>query len=359
MKLVYEDKHGAYLGVSDEFLKSFVLKESNPNFEVFDSRDGRKRFIAGKSSRLPDDEDLAAGKYGMNFHRAKPDLQEAIQYKFGLPAVLFDSKTLNDLAFAAGTESEYHAKSAAWDLFYSYIWDSAPLTLWVTPHSGGIDRKPDDIFPYPKLEMDGFAAGAAALCALKDGCETVKRVMVSLHSHNWFGAVLDLGSFGILDERKLIAVSEKMEEKYHKKVQVLAGECKKDFSLRAVNWLKRINGNRGTLHPEELRHESNIDTNIVLNIMRGMELYRIQIRDFTLKEFKDALTGIKREEMRVASCNFLFPGKHIGGLLKMAEKIDGGLMSSALQIECLKLYLAREPELVTDIILDIKNELFG
>jgi len=42
----------------------------------------------------------------------------------------------------------------------------------------------------------------------------------------------------------------------------------------------------------------------------------------------------------------------------ITEKIDQGLLHSVLNIECSKLYLAREPELMTDMILDIKNELF-
>jgi hypothetical protein len=359
MKLVYEDENGAYLGVREKFLKNFTRKESNPNFEVYDSRDNHIRFVVVKSSRLPDDEDQSAGKYGINFHRAKPGLPEAKQYKAGLPAILFNSKKLNDLAFAAATDSEYKAKSAAWDRFYSYIWDATPLTLWVTPHSGGIDRKPDDIFPYPTLEMDAFAAGTAALCAFNDGNKLTGRVMISLHSHNWFGAVLDLGSFGILDEHKLKLTAEKIEKKYHEEVQELAGECKRDFALRAVNWLERINENRGTLHPLELKPLSNIDSNIVLNIMRGMELYGIRIKKFTLKEFKEAIDGINGEEIRVASCNFLFPGKHIGSLLKLSENIDRGLLSSAVQVECSKVYLAKAPELISKIILDIKNELFG
>ena len=67
MNLVNESEHGAYLGVTAEFLKQFESKESNPNFEVYDSLDGNNRFIAVKSSRLPDDQDLAEGDMGSIF----------------------------------------------------------------------------------------------------------------------------------------------------------------------------------------------------------------------------------------------------------------------------------------------------
>ena len=63
MKLVYEDEHGASWKFRQEFLKKFSLKESNPNFEVYDSRDKQRRFIAAKYvSILPDDEDIAIGQ---------------------------------------------------------------------------------------------------------------------------------------------------------------------------------------------------------------------------------------------------------------------------------------------------------
>jgi hypothetical protein len=58
VKLANEDEHGSYLGVTSAFLDKFVPKETNPNFDVFDSKDGRRRFIAVKSSRMPDDQHL-------------------------------------------------------------------------------------------------------------------------------------------------------------------------------------------------------------------------------------------------------------------------------------------------------------
>jgi len=56
------------------------LRESNPNFDVYNTPDGKNRFIAGKCSRLPDDEDLAAGSTVSIFYRAKPSFTEAQAY---------------------------------------------------------------------------------------------------------------------------------------------------------------------------------------------------------------------------------------------------------------------------------------
>ena len=148
MKLIYEDEHGAYLGVKKEFLKRFVLQESNPNFEVFDTKDNQQRFITVKSSRIPDDEDLPSGRYGIDFNRAKPTLQEALQYKAALPS---GYQWAGDIGFAAGSATEYNKKSVVWESFYTYIWGVTPQTVWVAPHSGSVNRPPDDTIVSPKL----------------------------------------------------------------------------------------------------------------------------------------------------------------------------------------------------------------
>jgi hypothetical protein len=328
MKLVHEDEQGAYLGVSTEFLQGFITKESNPNFEVYDSRDNQRRLVVVKSSRVPDDQDLNEGRYGIDFHRARPTLQEALQYGAELPQALESRKWLTNIAFAAINKEEYDRKSSIWENFYSYIWGSTPQTVWVAPHSGNVTRAVDEILPYPKVEIDAFAAGVAASCAFNDRIRALKRVMISIHSHNWVGAILDLGGFGIIDEQKLAAVTKKMEMKYHERAQILADEYKKDFVLRATGWLEHIKGRRGTLNPKELDHTSRTYRYIVENIVKGLKLYGQEIREFALEEFKEALQGLNKVEVPVASYNYLFPAKHIGELLRLSEKIRKGLLHS-------------------------------
>jgi hypothetical protein len=358
VKLVYEDEHGAYLGVNAEFLKEFVLEESNPNFEVFDSRDNQRRFIVVKSSRIPDDQDLMEGRYGIDFNRAKPELKEALQYGAELPHALENRKWLLNMAFAALTKEEYERKSSAWENFYSYIWGLTPKTLWVAPHSGSITRIPDDTLPYPKDEMDSFTAGVAALCAFNDRNKASKRVMISIHGFGYLAAILDLGGFDMIGEEKLAAVAEKMEMKYHRRAQILADEYKQDFLFRATRGLEHIKNKKGTLDPKELNLTSTTAGHRVEFIVKGLRLYGQEIREFTLEEFKETINNINKMEVPVISINYLFPARLVSKLLRLSEKIGQGLLHSALNIECSRLYLAREPELITNMILDIKNELF-
>jgi hypothetical protein len=355
VKLVYEDEHGAYLGVNAEFLKEFVCKESDPNFEVYDSRDGHRRFIVVKSSRMPDDQDLTEGRYGIDFNRAKPELREALRYGAELP---HGYKWLGDIAFAAQTKDEYERKSLTWDNFYSYIWDLKPQTVWVAPHSGSVNRAPDDILRFPKLMIDTCTAGVAALCAFNDRSQTSKRLMIVIHGTGHLGAVLNLGDFGVVDEEKMNTIAKNLEGKYRQKTKILADEYKQDFFVKTMKMLEHIRNKRGTLNPEELRLASMDDSFTVSLYIKGLRFYGQEIKEFTFTEFKEAIQSLSKIEVPVILNNYFYTARKTGQRLKLSEKIEQGLLHSALNIECAKLYMAREPELVSNIILDVKNELF-
>jgi hypothetical protein len=358
-KLVKENKNGAYLGMTPEFLRKFVLKESNPNFEVYDLPEGNNRFIPVKSPRLPDDNDFTVGRYGINFHRAKPDFETAKAYDNKLKTKRISQQELTSLAFAASTKEEYNNKSVAWDKFYTYVWGETPQNLWITPHSGNINRKPDILFPFPKLELDAYVAGVAARCAYNDTNPSTKRTMMSIHSHNWYSAVVDLGGFGINTDTKLETIAARIEEKYAEKVQPAAEACRRNFAARIMPWLEIIQNHRGTLNPKKMPEEDGIARSVVFYAATGLKLYHKELTRFTLKEFQDALNSLKGTRARVASCQHLFSGQKISQQLEIASQIQRGRLDAALQIECMKFYLKKTPELVADIILDIKHELLN
>ncbi len=354
VKAVNEDEYGAYLGARAEFLKAFVPRERNPNFEVYDSLDGQNRFIPVKSSRIPDDENLAEGKYGIDFNRAKPELQEALQYGSELPDGL---KWLADIAFAASTKEEYKRKSSAWENFYSYIWGLKAQTIWVAPHSGSVNRAPDGVLPFPKLWIDAFTAGVAALCAFNDKNMASKRVMISIHGTGHLGAVLNLGDFGVLNEEKMDAIANKMELKYRERAQIMADEYKQDFYEKTIKILEHIKNKHGTLNPVKLENISYDDSVTVRLYVKGLALYGQEIKEFTFTEVKKAIEDLGKIQVPVISYNYFYTGRNIGKLLKLSEKIQQGLLDSAILIECSKMYLARDPTFISNIILDVKDEL--
>jgi hypothetical protein len=356
VRLVYEDKYGAYLGVRAEFLKRFLVREKNPNFEVYDSLDGNNRFIAAKSSRLPNDQDIEKGIYGIDFNRPKPELQGALQYGAELPK---GYQWLSGAAFAAKTEQEYKRKSSTWDSFYSYIWGTTPQTIWVAPHSGSVNRPPDDVLRFPKLMIDSFTAGVAALCALKNKSKPSTRLMIAIHDTGHLGAVLNLGDFGILDEGKMDEVAQKMEPKYRQRAQILADAFIKDFSRKTLKILENILVKRGTLKPEVLVDVSLDDSVTVNYYLIGLRLYGQDVKELTVSGFKRAIQNVRGTPVPIISNNYFYTGRNVGRLLRLSEKIAHGMLGSALVIECSRLYAARDPEFVSDVILDVKDELFS
>jgi hypothetical protein len=354
LKLVDEDEYGAFLGVHPEFLEEFSPREINPNFEVYDSLNGYNRFIASKCSRIPDDEDLAKEKYGIDFHRRKPTQEEARQYGAGLPS---SWEWLSDIAFAAETKEEYQRKASTWDNFYAYVFSRTQQTVWVAPHSGRVNRPPDDLMPYPEFMVDSGTAGVAAWCAFHDGARASKRTMINIHSTGQLGAVLNLGDFGVVAPEKLDSIAEKMERKYHKKAQALAREFTRDFCEKTLKLLEHIYSIRGTLDPAELGHHSGDDSFTVRTYIRCLKHYGRDIAEFTLAEFSRVLRNLDKIEVPVILNNFIYPARNVGKLLKLSDMIEEGLLHTALHIEGAKLYMARDPELLASIILDIKNEL--
>ncbi len=355
MSPVIEDEDGAYQGVTGEFLESFVSVETNPCFDVYDSPDRQNRFIAVKSSRLPDDEDTGRGRLGIDFNRAKPTVKEALRYAAALPG---GYQWLNGVAFAAKTEKEYEAKASVWDRFYSFIWGPAPLTIWVAPHSGNVNRVPDHVLPFPKLMIDAHTAGVAALCALKNSAMATRRLMIAVHNTGHLGAVLNLGDFGILDPAKMESAARNLGHKYREKVQVLAGGFKLDFCNTALKVLDSIARRRGTADPAQLDAISHDDAVTVRLYVRGLRLYGKEIEEFTLAGFEKAMRSLGETEVPVITNNVFYTGRSVGRRLGLVEKIERGLLDSALVIECARHYSASDPGLVSDIIVDVKNELF-
>ncbi|HHP51062.1 MAG TPA: hypothetical protein ENM97_04305 [Moorella mulderi] len=72
---VKETPWGAYMGPEEELLKEMPLKKEHPCFHVFEGR--YCRLILARCSRLADE--------GIDFHRRRPSLEEALDYGSRLP----------------------------------------------------------------------------------------------------------------------------------------------------------------------------------------------------------------------------------------------------------------------------------
>ncbi len=237
------------------------------------------------------------------------------------------------------------------------------MTIWVAPHSGSVNRAADEVIFFPKRWIDSFTAGVAARCALKDSRVPSKRVMIAVHATGHLGGVLNLGDFGLLSQHDLDAIAPKMEAKHGRQAQALAEAFKQEFCETTARTLEVIQRRRGTLDPEVLGAASRVvsydDSVTVSYCAKGLALYGRPIKEFTLREFKRAMAELRGTPVPVVTNNYFYTGRKVGALLKLADKVSEGVLGSALSIECARFYCARDPGFVSDLILDVANELFG
>lgn len=354
MRLVNEDEFGAYLGILPDSLRYFTPREINLNFEVYDTRDNHNRYIAALCSRIPYDEDRLFSKFGIDFNRALPDLDEALEYGALLPA---GYKWLGEIAFAAHKETEYELKAEIWDRFYSFVYGREPQTVWVAPHSGSVNIKPDANLHTPKNWIDTRTAGAAAMCAVADKTKPAARNAVFIHTTAILSAVLNLGDMGVMDEARLDAVAAKVEKKFHTRVQEQASGYKETFINMTLKAFNHIYNRRGTLDPAELERISHDDFFGVSQVIRGLKMYGQEITEYTFEGFKQALESLGRIDLKAVDTS-MFPMVKAGEYLKLSGNMEKGLISSVFSSECSRFYLFYDPELIAEMLLTVKHELW-
>ncbi|MFC1953835.1 hypothetical protein ACFLWR_06905, partial [Chloroflexota bacterium] len=328
--------------------------EDNPNFAVF--KRNQASLMVAKCSRVADDNNSEIGRYGIDFHRSLPSNQQAKMYAKGLPQTLVDRRYTNYFAFSADTREEYLQKRKQYEDFYSYIYGTAPGIVFVAPHCGDVQRQPDEYIPRPKLEIDSWTAGLGALCLDNTTITDNRRIMISLHSNGYLGAAIDVGSFGLSNYSELMKIAGTLNQKYQPRMQQCAEEYYNTFLTRTQGAIRRIWDRFGTLNPATLKDKSKIVSSYLTNILNGLNYYKQNIQNYTEEEFLGALNNVGRCEVPAISVDTIYSGKHIGGLLDLRNHIKSGTISGAIQIECAKVYLKQESELMAQIILDLLKQ---
>jgi hypothetical protein len=355
-ELVFQNSHGAYVGPTPELLAEFGCTEDTPNFDVFDG--DCVRLLLGKCSRLADDEDVAAGIYGIDFNRGIPSLKDAMAYADALPLAVKNRDFVGNLAFAAGTEEDYKRKLDVYSRFYSHIYDREPGLVYVAPHCGDVRRPADDLLPFPKHEIDSWTAGIATLCARTHSGKVNRRIMVSIHSFGFPGPVIDVGDFGLLDTARLDSIVRQLENKYHDSLQTHRAKYVQEMTDKSMALRTHIDKEYGTMELDRLQQLSSQDRFRVQYVEKGLQLHGIDVKDQTFDGFRDALSKLSLTEA-IGVCNgCLLSGRYVSKQLGLEGKVRSGLLDGAMQIEISRPYAEAEPVLVAQIISELVNEYF-
>jgi hypothetical protein len=360
--MVQESTGGAYLSPGSQLKAHLVM--ASPNFDVFDGPG--QRLLLGKCSRLPDDEDPGAGRYGIDFHRALPPFQEAsgftcdwgegpipvnaYTYAQYLPKTLRFREFTANLAFAARDLTDYQAKFQVYRDFYRHLYQAPVATVIATPHSGEVRRAPDKYHPFPQSETDAWTSRVAVQClngAPRDG----QRLLISLHSTDYFGAFFDLGDFGLPQNHMLPGLTVRLNQRFSRDIAALLPEYRDylvPYTLARLRWMKQ---RWGTLNPEALGTISTASRFEILRLIRVLEPWLKPVEPVTLgwltRGFQAFFASPPRE---LITLNKVFSGRKTARLLNLEENLREHGFSTAVQVECSRFLARHHPGLAAALI---------
>jgi hypothetical protein len=370
--MVQENPVGAYLSPSSQLRAATRQVADTPNFDVFDSRN--KRLLLGKCSRLPDDEDPGAGRYGIDFHRALPPFRasfgitcdwgegpipvNAYYYAKYLPRTLRFREFTANLAFAAATLGAYQAKLLVYESFYQHLYQAPQATVMAAPHSGVVHRAPDKYHPFPQAETDAWTARVAVHCLDDDAPLNEKRLLISLHSTDYFGALLDLGDFGLPQNRVLPSITARLNERFSRELAALLPAYRDylvPYTLARLRWMAE---RWGTLEPEALSSISTASRFEILRLLRVLDQWLPPTDRVTLEWLAQGLDAfILSPPRRLITLNHVFSGRKTAGLLNLAENLTQHGFQGAVQVECSRFLAQHHPELAGAMITALEKEL--
>jgi hypothetical protein len=362
--MVIENHVGAYLGPGPGLVPHYRLADTNPHFDVLENESSR--IILAKCSRLPDDEDPAAGRYGIDFHRALPlfsgdsgitcdwgdgpILVNALNFARFLPRTIRFRQFTANLAFAASTAAAYEAKCQVYKDFYRQVYGANQPLVVATPHSGPVNRPPDDYHPFPESEIDAWTAGVAMRLG-RPQLRKNRQILLSLHSTDYFGALVDIGDFGLEPNALLPEIIAHLNVEFADDLAQMQPAYRDhilSYTQRRLQWKQ----NRwGTLNPEQL---ANISTASRFEVMMLDKL----IGEFIKPEERFTYEGLQRgleaywfrDGQAHISLNTVFSGRKTARLLNLAENLPGAGFHTAVQVECSRFLARHYPELAARII---------
>jgi hypothetical protein len=362
--MIIENQAGAYLAPQPEIFSHYRLAVTNPHFDVLENEAGR--LILGKCSRLPDDEEPSAGRFGIDFHRALPPFAgdsgftcdwgdgpiavNALNFARFLPRTIRFRQFTANLAFAALTPEDYEAKRQVYEDFYQQVYRAGQPLVVATPHSGPVNRPPDEYHPFPESEIDAWTAGLAARLRFPQGRKR-GRLLLSLHSTDYFGALMDIGDFGLVANNILPDLVRQLNREFSDElttVQLPYRDHILAYTRRRLQWKQ----NRwGTLHPEELAHISTASQFEVKMLDKLIGQFILPQERFTYDGLQRGLEAYwEGGGQALISLNGVFSGRKTAQLLNLSENLDRAKFHTAVQVECSRFLARHYPGIAAAII---------
>jgi len=368
--VIRESEQGAYLGLKTDNSTELQVICNDPNFDVIDH--GWRRLVLGKCSRLADDEEPAGGRYGIDFHRALPTFREASPYSCDwgegpievnaftyarhLPKAMKFREFTANIAFAAQKPDEYQAKRRVYEKFYRYLYAPGPQVTIGVPHSGEVRRPPDEFHPYPQSDIDAWTARVAVRCRFRPPED--RRLLISLHSTDYFGLLLDIGDFGLPQNHGLSQAVRGLQDRFARElVPILASyrEYILPYTKLRLTWMAN---KYGTLRPEQLSSCSTAARFEVVSLDRLTKDLVAPSKRFTLEGLLEGLRKYwDRPPQDFITLNGVFSGRKTAQLLGLEENLRQAGFRTAVQVELSRFFARHYPDLAAAMLEALGLEL--
>ncbi len=252
-----------------------------------------------------------------------------------------------------GRQSEYEAKRQVYEDFYRQVYGAMQPLVVATPHSGPVHRLPDDYHPFPESEIDAWTAGVAVQLG-RPQLKKKRQILVSLHSTDYFGALMDIGDFGLEPNGILPEVIAHLNAEFVDDLTEMRPAYRDhsiSYTQRRLQWKQQ---RWGTLNPEQL---ANISTASRFEVMMLDKI----TGEFIRPEERFTYDGLRRGleaywsggGQAQISLNGVFSGRKTAKLLSLSENLRHAGFQTAVQVECSRFLARHYPETAAAIITKI------
>jgi len=181
--------------------------------------------------------------------------------------------------------------------------------------------------------------------------------LISLHSTDYFGFLLDIGDFGLPQNQALTRIVEQLQEDFSPLMEPLLPDYRNYIIPYTRSRLKWFAEKWGTLDPKCLAAKSTAARFEVLNLMKitgqtePWGRIGVSEMDRALHHYLDRLPE------RFIALNGIFSGRKTAQLLNLSAKLEQAGIDYAVQVECSRFLAQYYPALAGRLIQGLIDSL--
>jgi hypothetical protein len=226
-----------------------------------------------------------------------------------------------------------------------------------TPHSGEVRRLPDRYHPFPQSETDAWTSRVAVQC-LQNAPGDGRRLLISLHSTDYFGVFFDLGDFGLPQNRLLPRLVSRLNQRFPRDLANLLPAYRAYLVPYTLDRLRWMENRWGTLEPEALITISTASRFEILRLIGVLAPWLPPAATITLAWLTRGLEAFFASPPReLITLNKVFSGRKTAGLLNLKENLQRAGFHTAVQVECSRFLARHFPGLAAAIISALEKSL--